>query len=296
MGKKGGGFSGIVGGFLSDMTGGGDVAKYGGRVAAAQQAEARRQYDSLTGMLNTSAGQMDNATVQGLASLDRDIANQERNLQRQEKLISQIDPTIIEASQQALRLLRGEESSTLSPLKAQRAQQRQKLLNSLREQLGPGAETSTAGMQALNRFDSESANLFGAGQQNALQMLGNISGQFSSQRPDMMREVMGLSGLGQGQYGLRANQANFGLQRVGAQQSIGSLLTGTAGLEHTKGLLNAQSRQQQLLAHQEDLREMGKAWGTMGMSSMGGGGSGKATTANRQSAGGGTRYMTNAEG
>ena len=116
--------------------------------AMAQQQAAQAAYDETAGIVNP-------ATTAGLLAFDRDIKNQEKNLSRQEQLISQLDPTIIEASQQALRLLRGESSSTLAPIQAQRDQQRQKLMNSLRQQLGPGAESSTAGIQALTRFDAE---------------------------------------------------------------------------------------------------------------------------------------------
>lgn len=197
--------------------------------AQEQQAEAKRQYDLSSGIVNK-------ATVEGLASFDRDIANQEKNLSRQESLIGQIDPTIIEASQQALKLLRGETSSALNPLQNQRNMARQKLVNNLREQLGPGAETSTAGIQALNRFDSESSNIFGQAQQQALGQLGSTAGQFNSVRPDMYREIMGLSGLGQGKTNLQYNQAN-------SLMNFGQGMMNTAGAGYTHDLLEGQYEQ-----------------------------------------------------
>ena len=218
-----------LGGIVSGVFGGDDAAKAAQGAAMAQQGAAGNFY-------NTQASIINPATVQGLASFDRDIKNQEKNLSRQEQLISQLDPTIIEASQQALRLLKGEQSSALGPAQNQRNQQRQKLLNQLREQLGPGAETSTAGIQALTRFDSETNNLLAGQQQSALANLGNVSAQFTSQRPDMFREIAGLSSFGQGRSQLQFQQASA------LGQAMAPML-GTAGAQYTGQLVRGQQGQ-----------------------------------------------------
>lgn len=214
----------LIGGAMS-AEGGKKAGRAAGRAANEQLYEARRAYGETKSIVEP-------ATVAGLAAFDRDIANQEKNLARQEQLISQIDPTIIEASQQALRLLRGEESKTLSPFKNQRAMQRQKLVNSLREQLGPGAETSTAGIQALTRFDSETDSLFAGAQQQALGNVASIFGQFNSGRPDMLREITGLSQFGQGKTQLQyqkaaaLSNARMGMQQAAGGQFLGAQLAG----------------------------------------------------------------------
>lgn len=222
MGKSKGG---LLGGATQTLFGDGGAAAAQGAAMEAQRL-ARNWY-------KTNQKDIDRVTTEGLMSFDKDIANQEKNLSRQEQLIGQIDPTIIEASQQALRLLKGEESSTLNPLKAQRNQQRQKLINSLREQLGPGAETSTAGIQALTRFDSESGNLFAGAQQQALSNMGGIAGQFNAVRPDMFREIMGLSSLGQG-------KTNLGFNRINEQQKAYAPFMATAGARFTKDMMIGQ--------------------------------------------------------
>jgi hypothetical protein len=188
--------------------------------AMAQQRAAQANYDETASIVNP-------ASIQALASLDRDIANQSKNLERQEKLISALDPTVIEASQQALKILRGESNGLMAPVESQRQLQRQKLLNSLREQLGPGAETSTAGIQALTRFDSETNNLLAGQRMGALGTLGQTSAQFTSQRPDMFREIMGLSSLGQNKYDVETKRAAMlGNARMGLQQTAGAEFTG----------------------------------------------------------------------
>lgn len=241
---------GALGGMYNDANKNAANAAQG--AALAQQRAAQQNYERTASIVNP-------ATVQGLASLDRDIKNQEKNLARQEQLISQIDPTILEASQQALRLLRGQESSSLAPVKAQRDMQRQKLLNQLREQLGPGAETSTAGIQALTRFDSETNNLMAGQQQSALQGLGQTANQFNAVRPDMFREIMGLSGLGQEKTKLQYNQA---AALSGAWQGMQQ----TAGAQYTGQMMQAQ--QQQALNNQliGGAVKLGSAYATGGLS------------------------------
>jgi hypothetical protein len=177
----------------------------------AKQGAAQKQYDSIAGMLN----------------FEKELGQLDKNLKRSEDLISQIDPTIIEASQQALKLLRGEDAGVTAPLKRQRETQRQRLLNSLREQLGPGAETSTAGIQALTRFDAETDSLFSNAQQNAIQGLGNTAGQFNAVRPDMFRDAMGKVQIGQG----NANILNQAGQNV----------IDSAGAEFTEGTIRGQN-------------------------------------------------------
>lgn len=232
-----GGPSGAIGAYQSQQ-GAKQSADAASRAALAQQGEARANYNETAGIINP-------ASVQALQQMDKSIGEQDKNLQRQETMISQIDPTIIEASQQALRLLRGESSSTLAPVQNQRNLQRQKLVNTLREQMGPGAETSTAGMQALTKFDSETNNLMAGQQQSALSNLGNISSQFSAQRPDMLRNIMGGNDLSQQRFGIAQNQAAaLGNARMGLQQ--------TAGAQYAGQLLGGQYQQaagNQMLAY-----------------------------------------------
>lgn len=196
-------------------------ASAAGNAAMAQQNEAKRQWDYT-----------EQPTVQAMLNFDSAIKSQEKNLARQEQMIAQIDPTVIEASQQALRLMRGEDASITAPLKRQRDLQRQKLLNSLREQLGPGAETSTAGIQALTRFDAETDQLFAGAQQQAISQLGQTAGQFNAVRPNMLQESLGLGQLG-------AGRANLAYDRI---KGAGQGMLQTAGAEYTADVIRGQNR------------------------------------------------------
>jgi hypothetical protein len=231
-----------------------DAGKAGWYAARTKKSQADANYQTVKGIV-------DEATVSGLASFDKDIERQEKNLARQEKLISEIDPTVIEASQQALKLLRGEQAASLGPLKNQRAQQRQKLLNTLREQLGPGAETSTAGIQALTRFDAETDSLFSNAQQSAIAGLGQTAGQFNSMRPDMLREGGALSAYGQGKTNLKFNQARA------LEPQLANLM-GVAGGENVWDMSKAQGAMGQAQA----MGQIGGSVMGMGVGSFGGGG------------------------
>jgi hypothetical protein len=250
------------------------------KAATAQQQEAQAGYDQY-------AQSMQPATTAALLQFDKSISAQEKNLARQEELAAQIDPAIIEASQQALRLLKGEQSSALAPLQRQRDQQRQTLLNTLREQLGPGAETSTAGMQALTRFDSETSNLMAGGQQQALGNLGSLMGQFRAAGPDILREASGLGSLASGRYGVQ-QQTSQGL--LGARSGLFQ----TAGAQYTGEMIRAQNRFNFAKSLHESGQKIGETWATMGMG--GGGGSTKTDSPSGISGGGGSSASNSSGG
>lgn len=257
----GGGASGVAGGLSSGgvfgALGAYEADKGNRQAAAAAQNAAMAQQKMAGKMYKEVAGIINPVSTASLLTMEKSIASQEKNLARQEQLISQIDPTIIEASQQALKLLRGEKSSTLAPMEQQRQQQRQTLLNTLREQLGPGAEMSTAGMQALTRFDSETNQLASNQQQQALSGLGGLAAQFNTTRPDMLRQAAGLSGLAADRFGVAQNQANtLFAARQPMFQSAGGQFTGDLMRgQYRQGM--GQQMQEQAAQQQQQAMEMG---------------------------------------
>ncbi len=206
--------------------------------ALAQQAEAQKNYRNVEGIINP-------ASVSALASYDKILANQDRTLTRSEDLMKSIDPTLLEASTQALKLLRGESAPVLDPLKAQRNQQRQQLLNTLREQLGPGAETSSAGQKALQQFDLQSSSLFSNAQQSYLGQLGSTANQFNVVRQGVNNDVMNFGNLATGRFNIAQGQAstlnqaaNPLIQTAGAEYT-GEQLRGTAQQGFMNSLIGA---------------------------------------------------------
>ncbi len=239
----------IAGGPIGGLLGGGlgmqadanrAMADAAGGAANAQLRNSQANYANISSI----GSQM---TTQGLANYDKALSYQSNQLSRQEEMVKQIDPTVLAASQQALKLINGQESSTLAPVRAQRDQQRANLLNTLRQQMGPGAETSTAGRQALNQFDMQTNSLMGQQQQSALGQLGNTFQQFGSYGNQLNQSIGQFANITgeraglQGNYAQMLNAANgnvyqsSGAPYVGSmvaaqgQQAMGNQLTGLAG-------------------------------------------------------------------
>lgn len=154
-----------------------------------------------------------NATSpQAIQALNSSIASQEQNVQRQAELFNSIDPAVMEASEQALSLLKGEDARSLAPLREERKSQRQALVNRLREQLGPGGETSTAGIQALNEFDRQTSSQMNRAQQASLGQLFGIAQMGAAGRGALNQSTGTLGSLGtaRGNLTAQANQTRLG--------------------------------------------------------------------------------------
>jgi hypothetical protein len=136
--------------------------------AQAQLAEQRKNRKEALKLAKPSA--------QELAQIKKQIEVTDRAVARQEKLLAAVDPALMEAGKQALELLKGKEAAVLDPMKRQRAEQRRMLEDRLRQQLGPGFETSSAGIEALSRFDTQTQDLLTGAQSQAVgQLLGQAN-------------------------------------------------------------------------------------------------------------------------
>lgn len=184
---------------------------------------------------------------QELAALERSFAAQETNLARSEKLLASVDPALMEASQQALRLLRGEDASVLAPLKSQRARQRKLLLDQLRSQLGPGAETSSAGIQALTQFDQETSGLVAGAQQSSLgQLLGSAQTSSGQGRQGAAQAAGGFAQTG-GLFGNIASRKSSAFLGSGVG-TAGVATIGAAGSQFVGDSLRARGEGQAISA------------------------------------------------
>lgn len=228
----------------STFLNGQDQADAAQRMAQAQQDAAGRYQSFTTGQLGTALSKFDEMTPQQLAASQEAIHGQEANIQKQESLVSSIDPMLMEAGKQATQLLQGKAAPVLNQMKAQRADQRTQLLDNLRSQLGPGAETSTAGQQALQKFDMETSTQLNGAQQSYLGQMSGMLNQGLQTRPNMAGQYGALDTLGQ-------SLTRPALERAGISQSfmpaVGSSFgqsIQSAGAPYMQQLLMAQNRQQ----------------------------------------------------
>jgi len=147
-----------MGGVVGELTGANRAARAAEGAALEQQAEAKRTREFVT----KEARRAEDITNKELDSpqqirlMEKLLGRAEKQLDNDQRLLDAVDPALMEASNQALKLLRGERGGASTALSGQRAHLRQQLVNQLREQLGPGAETSSAGIQALTAFDRQS--------------------------------------------------------------------------------------------------------------------------------------------
>lgn len=113
--------------------------------------------------------------------LDRSIQLAESANSRQQRILDATDPALIEAGEQALELLQGKEAQILGPLREQRSRQREELVQRLAARLGPGFETSSAGIRALNQFDAQTSQLSASAQLTAVGALLGTTTQVRAQ-------------------------------------------------------------------------------------------------------------------
>lgn len=223
-----------VGRVVGDITGSNQQATAAGRAAQAQEAVARRNQRFAKEQMALGLKDLDKYGPQELAALEGSLKQQQTALDRQSQLFDAMDPAILEASSQALKLLRGEDAAALAPIRNDRQRQRQSLLNTLREQLGPGAETSTAGIQALNQFDQETSGLLAGQQQQTLGQLFGMGQTGAANRGSLNQSIGALANIGQGFGDMGLRRANVRQSFTGAALGAGQALQQAAGSRFVK--------------------------------------------------------------
>lgn len=235
-----------VGSSLGSQLLGGVMAGGAAKSAAEASAAKSREWLDFTKQQQNQALDGLHSPAQ-LAAYDRNLASAEGNVRRMEKLSESLNPALIEAGKQAYDVLQGKEAPGLAPIREQRARQRQSVLDNLRAQLGPGAETSSIGINALNKFDAETNTMQASTQQNYLNTVLSTS---LSARPDLVGATgatnqMALNGPGAqragiiGQFtGLAGQAYQSGVNTAGAG-SLGDLYSGMGIMNMGKNLLSA---------------------------------------------------------
>lgn len=223
-------------------------AQAAGEAAAARERLSQQQRTEGLAYLSRVGGQEISAaqSPQELASLGKALSQTDMQLQRQETLLNSVDPALMEAGKQALSLLRGEKAPSQAPMDAQRASQRSSLVQRLREQFGPGAESSSIGQKALQQFDLDSNVQSSQNQQTTLSQLLGLSSQTHAQASQGQQFGIGNLGNIAGAYG------NIAARTAGAYGDVGNrysnFSTGAnanafnaAGSASTKNVLQGQA-------------------------------------------------------
>lgn len=244
------------------VSGSNKQARIAGRMAEAEQAKRV----AVTEEARASASRLNLAaqSPQQLAALERSYSAAQTQVDTDLRQLAAIDPAIMEASKQALTLLQGGNAAVNDPAMRQRESQRQQLVSSLRAQYGPGAETSSIGQKALQQFDMQSSTMFQQNQQNTL---GNMFNMATTRVQGAgFGQMMGAA-EGFGNYQGRLMQAE-GAGSQGVLQALNNEVQG-AGAPFVQSMMQANFQRQKYNDISGDMRQMGRAWGSMGKSGGG---------------------------
>lgn len=189
-----GGTAAIAGGVMAYKAGqaGADATQ---NAANAQSAAANAQLTAQNKARQTAL-QLAAPTAGEIAAIDRVTQRNEAQsavtLQQVTSGLSalaSIDPAIKSAGDQAYQVLQGQQSQLLAPIQAQRSRQRQDLENQLAARLGPGFRSSSAGIEAINKFDQATNESLAGAQQQTLLTLGNFFTGASSARTGISNSI-----------------------------------------------------------------------------------------------------------
>lgn len=187
VGAIGGAVIGGVSGLLSS-SGSDDQAKAAQEIAIAQAKQAEIDREQALGFAAPTAQELAGMQAE-LDNMNRLYTLQSAAYDRDVKIVNAIDPGILSAGQNAYDLMNGKSAPTLKPLQDQITQQRAQLSSQLEKQLGPGYQTSSAGIQALNQFDMNAASTLSQAQQSYMGSTGNLLSQLTSARPNLGNEA-----------------------------------------------------------------------------------------------------------
>lgn len=211
------------------------AAQASAEAQAAQAAANRSQTMKLLGTSSQSATDLAEASPQELAMLGEQYGVASKNLQRQQELMDSINPALMEASKQALSILRGGPASSTDGIMGVRNQQRQQLINSLKSQYGPGAESSSIGMQALMQFDQQSESM----KQGAMSNLFNLA-ESGAPQANLMNGLNGLQSVASGYSAIQNRQLNTQLTGIGDIAGVQNQMLQTAGAPFVGAALQGQ--------------------------------------------------------
>lgn len=190
-------------------------------IAAKKQAEAAKAQQKKA----INAAKM---TPQELKMVNDEIREGERMIARERKVIEAVDPALLEAGKQAYQLLRGKESALLDPVRRNRDRQREVLNENLRRQLGPGFETSSAGIEALSKFDTATSDMLSQVQERAA--LGLLSSASNTRSQAAAGETAGINAM---------QNARGGFQNAAARQVNAITGTSTGVVQSAGGFASA---------------------------------------------------------
>lgn len=213
----------------NELSGANRQARAAQNAANAQLAESRSVRDRALNLAE--------ASPQELRAYEQTLKSSERQLANAERMFDSIDPALLEASDQILKILQGEQTSAGGVYEGERARQRQALVDNLRAQYGPGAEFTSLGKRALADFDNNTA-VQGVGvQQNSLGTLSNLITTGSNLNTAISNGISNVSGAGR-------NFGNINTRKINALTGTSQNVISGAGGQFIGDQIRAQGQNQ----------------------------------------------------
>lgn len=145
------------------------------------------------------------------------------SISQQQDQVNAMAPDVKAAGSNLFNLLTGGAAATLAPIQALRDRQRNQLTNQLQSQMGPGFMTSSAGIEALTKFDESTAVTMSQAQQSAIQTIGSQYASLSGESMQGQSTITGQTGEAYGRATL-ADQTVLQADQSIAQRQVGATL------------------------------------------------------------------------
>jgi hypothetical protein len=133
------------------------------------------------------------------------------SINKQQSFLDAMDPQVKAAGSNLYNLLTGKSAEILKPIQTQLNFQRQGMMDQLASQMGPGFMTSSAGIEAMTKFDAQASLALNSAQMNAISTVGQQYGQLSGLQQQGQNAITGqtLSAYQQAQEANRSALAGY---------------------------------------------------------------------------------------
>jgi len=216
MGQTAAAIGGVAGGIIGDAVGLGVGAVQGNKVARAAGRQQRKQREAIDRYMVAQRQreeerirreeQQQREAVRMAAPTEAELNTVEAiynqrvqaeqqlaaQIQQEEKLLSEIDPVIMESAKQQHEIMKGKMAPILDPLRRKQELAEQKFEANMQRRLGSSWRTSTAGAQALMNFESKQAETMMDAQFGAMTSLRQTGATASVQRQQIKSQTQGL--------------------------------------------------------------------------------------------------------
>lgn len=259
VGALAGPYGAIVGGVVGAGIGlfgasqQGDSSEAYQQMAQAQLDAQRQNRDLALGYAAPSMEELQNMQAQ-FANMQRMYAYQQASHARDSQILESQYPGIIAASQNLHDLMTGKDAAILGPLRQQQQLQRQQMQAQLQRQLGPGWQTSSAGIEAMTRFDQNADMAQAQAQLQATQTVSGaanaLTGDYQQVRGNDNQDSMAMGQLqsfyGQGMNSISnrrvAAATGTNLAPYAGAGSVGQYMTGQYGAKSAANMIDVGAR------------------------------------------------------